>query len=348
LVQGLLWRGLRLQKALSVSAVSEAGADVTTALVTGANGFVGRALIDGLRRCGWDVRAAVRNPAAAEVLAPGIPVAVVGDVDGDTDWGDALRDVDVVFHLAARVHVMDERAVDPLAEFRRVNTEGTMRLGRAAATRGVRRLIYLSTIKVNGERTSAAPFRAADPACPEDPYAVSKWEAEQGLRALASETDLEVTVVRPPLVYGPGVKGNLLRLLAIVDRETWLPLASVRNARSLIGLRNLVDVLIQCATNPMAANQTLLVSDGEDLSTPELVRRLARVLGRRPRLIAVPSLLLRLVARLFGQSAAFERLTGSLQIDANETRSRLAWAPPQTVDQGLAETAEWFRATKAD
>lgn len=331
-----------------MSAACEDGAAVTTALVTGANGFVGRALIDGLRRSGWQVRAAVRSPAAAEVLAPGTPVTVVGAVDGDTDWADALRGVDVVFHLAARVHVMDEHAVDPLAEFRRVNTDGTLRLGRAAATRGVRRLIYLSTIKVNGERTSSEPFRAADPACPEDPYAVSKWEAEQGLRSLASEADLEVTVVRPPLVYGPGVKGNLLRLLATVDRETWLPLARVRNARSLIGLGNLVDVLIQCANSPQAANETLLVSDGEDLSTPELVRRLATVLGRRPRLIAVPSLLLRMAAKLLGRGAQFDRLTGSLQIDANETRSRLGWAPPQTVDQGLAETAEWFLATKAD
>jgi nucleoside-diphosphate-sugar epimerase len=331
-----------------VGAVSNEGADVTTALVTGANGFVGRALIDGLRRRGWDVRAAVRNSAAAEALAPGSTVVVVGDVDGDTDWSDALRDVDVVFHLAARVHVMDERAVDPLAEFRRVNTEGTMRLGHAAAARGVRRLVYLSTIKVNGERTSSEPFRAADPACPEDPYAVSKWEAEQGLRSLASETDLEVTVVRPPLVYGPGVKGNLLRLLATLDRETWLPLAGVRNARSLIGLENLVDVLIQCANNPRAVNQTLLVSDGEDLSTPELVRRLARALGRRQRLIMVPPFLLRMAAKLSGRGAEFERLTGSLQIDANETRSRLAWTPPQTVDQGLAETAEWFLASKAN
>jgi len=331
-----------------VSAPSDEGAAATTALVTGANGFVGRALIDGLRRYGWQVRAAVRNPAAAAVLAPGTPVAVVGDVDGGTEWDDALRGVDVVFHLAARVHVMDEHALDPLAEFRRVNTDGTLRLGRAAAAQGARRLIYLSTIKVNGERTSSEPFRATDPARPEDPYAVSKWEAEQGLRSLASETGLEVTVVRPPLVYGPGVKGNLLRLLATVDREAWLPLARVRNARSLIGLGNLVDVLVQCANSPRAVNETLLVSDGEDLSTPELVRRLAGALGRRPRLVAVPLILLRVAATLLGRGAEFERLTGSLQIDANEARSRLAWAPPQTVEQGLAETAEWFLATKAD
>jgi nucleoside-diphosphate-sugar epimerase len=259
-----------------------------------------------------------------------------------------LEGVDVIVHLAARVHVMDEHAADPLAEFRRVNAEGTVRLGRAAAAQGVRRLVYLSTIKVNGERTDTAPFQGSDPARPEDPYAASKWEAEQGLWALASETGLEVTVVRPPLVYGPGVKGNLLRLLATVNREVWLPLARVRNARSLISLGNLVDLLACCAESPRAANQTLLASDGEDLSTPDLIRRLARALGRRPRLLSIPLGLLRFAAALMGRAAEFGRLTESLQIDAAETRRQLGWVPPQTVDQGLAETAEWFLSVKRD
>ena len=248
----------------------------------------------------------------------------------------------MVVHLAARVHVMHDNAADPLHEFRRVNVAGTAALARAAAALGVRRLVFVSTAKVNGESTSGRPFAEGDPAAPQDPYAVSKWEAEEALRSVTATTGLEVTIVRPPLVYGPGVRANFLRLMLLVARGLPLPLPDTNNRRSLIGVENLADCLVRCVSHPGAANQTFMVSDGEDVSTRELIAGLARALGRSARFLPVPEFAVRLAARLVGKEAAVDRLLGSLVIDSGKARQTLGWKPPVTLDSGLAATARWY------
>lgn len=310
-------------------------------LVTGASGFVGQALCKEMLRQGWCVRAAVRQ--YSQLLNSAETIAI-GNIDGGTDWTGALCGVDVVIHLAARVHVMHETAPDPLRLFREVNVAGTERLARCAVAAGVRRLVYVSSIKVNGEQTFERPFSERDAAHPQDAYAISKHEAETALRQIAGETGMEVVIVRPPLVYGPGVGGNFVRLLGLVQRGVPLPFGSVENARSLIYLGNFVDALIACATHPATANKTFLVKDGEDVSTPELVRRIAFALGVKPRLLPVPPALMRWAGRLVGgKQAALDRLLGSLQVDDSRIRSELGWSPPFSMAQGLEETAAWFR-----
>jgi nucleoside-diphosphate-sugar epimerase len=260
---------------------------------------------------------------------------VVGDINSHTDWSKALEAHGVV-HLAARVHVMDDSAQDPLAEFRAVNVEGTLNLARQAAHAGVKRFVFVSSVKVNGEATlPGCPFNVQDPPAPADPYAISKQEAEKGLRELAAETGLEVVIIRPPLVYGPGVKANFLRLIKTVQKGLPLPLGRVRNKRSLVGIDNLLDLIITCIDHPAAAGQTFLVSDGEDLSTPDLIRKLASAMGRPARLLPVPSTLLRLGGRMIRKSAEVERLVGSLQVDINHTCETLGWRPPVSVDEGI-------------
>ena len=240
-------------------------------------------------------------------------------------------------HLAARVHVMAERASNPLVEFRRVNVDGTLNLGRQAAAAGVRRFVFVSSVKVNGESTAADhAFNAADIPAPQDPYAISKMEAEQGLRRIAAETGMEVVIVRPPLVYGPGVKANFAALMRAVQRGVPLPLASVtHNRRSFVALDNLVDLLITCIDHPAAANQTFLVSDGEDLSTTDLLRRLGQAMNKPARLIPVQPSLLQLGANLLGKGDMAQRLLGNLQVDISHTRQTLGWTPPVSVDEGL-------------
>jgi nucleoside-diphosphate-sugar epimerase len=311
------------------------------ALVTGATGFVGAALCPVLAQHGYAVRAARRAlvPAAGRALDE----VAVGDVGLDTDWSAALQDVQAVVHLAARVHVMRETATDPLAEFRRANVVATARLAREAAVAGVRRFVYVSSIKVNGERTVGSAFTADGVPHPEDAYAQSKLEAEQVLREIGERTGLEIVIVRPPLVYGPGVKGNFLSLLRWVDRGLPLPLGRCDNRRSLVGITNLVDLLASCVVHPAAAGRVFLAADGEDLSTPELVRRLARVLDRRARLVPVPQSWLRVAASMLGRAGMYERLCGSLQVDIRDARQVLGWAPVLTVDEELARTADWFR-----
>jgi nucleoside-diphosphate-sugar epimerase len=309
---------------------------VTVVAVTGANGFVGSALMSALTRYDCEPRGLVRTAPTEELVA-------IGDIGPDTDWGEALSGVDTVIHCAARVHVMKDDAADPLAEFRRVNTAGTRRLAIQAAECGVKRLVFVSSIKVNGESTqypsgSPARFTASDKPHPGDPYGVSKWEAESLLREVEAETGLEVVIVRPPLVYGRGVRGNFRSLVGIVRRGIPLPLGLVDNRRSLVALPNLVDLLAVCATHRDAAGETFLVSDGEDLSTPELVRRLAIAMHRKARLLPVPPALLRLAGKLTGRSATIERLAGSLQVDIEPTCERLDWRPPVSVDEGLRET----------
>jgi nucleoside-diphosphate-sugar epimerase len=312
-------------------------------LVTGASGFVGSALCRALLECGHAVRPAVRS-GASPALPGGVEPVVVGDLGTVADWTAALHGIDCVIHLAARTHVLRETAADPLAEYRRINLHATEQLARSAVAGGVRRFVFMSSIKVNGERTSSEPYTERDPPRPEDAYGVSKREAEQALWQVTAGTATEAVVLRPPLVYGAGVKGNFLRLLEIASRGWPLPLASVRNRRSMIYLGNLVDAVLACVMAPAAAGKTYLVSDGDDISTPELIRATAQALGVRARLFPCPVALLALAAGLAGKRSELEKLTGSLQVDGSLIRSELGWRPRYTLAQGLAETARWYHA----
>ncbi len=310
-------------------------------LITGADGFVGKKLSLALLGRGYAARSAVRS--ARSALGN---VTVVGSIDKDTDWFAALQGVDVVIHLAARVHVMHDDAGDPLEAFRRVNVEGTKRLASSAAQCGVKRLVYVSSVKVNGEATHGnKAFTESGLALPKDPYGISKWEAEQALQHVAQETGLEVVVVRPPLVYGSEVRGNFAQMLVALAEGIPLPLASVQNLRSLIYVGNLIDALIVCATHPGAAGQTYLVSDGEDVSTPRLLSLLGDGIGCSARLFACPPVLLKLAGRIIGKSHQIRRLLESLRVDSGKIRRELNWTPPYTLQQGLEETAEWYRNT---
>ncbi len=306
-------------------------------LITGANGFVGQALCAELLRRGYAVRGAARSQTALADLA--VPGTVVGEVDANTDWFEALEGVGTVVHLAARAHVMRDKVASPLAEFRRVNVQGTLNLARQAAATGVRRFVFVSSIGVNGAETFQQPYTALDSASPHSPYAVSKYEAELGLQALAAETGMEVVIIRPPLVYGPNAPGNFGSLMRWLQRGVPLPLGAIHNQRSLVALDNLVDLLVTCITHPAAANQTFLVSDGEDVSTTELLRRMGQALGRPARLVPVPVSWLKLVAALVGKQDVAQRLCGSLQVDIEKTRRLLGWAPPLSLDEGLRRAA---------
>lgn len=266
----------------------------------------------------------------------------VGEIGSDTDWCSALDGVECVVHLAARVHVMKATA-NSLTEFRRVNVAGTERLARQAAQQGVRRFIFLSSIKVNGEETVGVGFKERDRPQPQDAYGVSKWEAEQVLKKVSVETGMEVVILRPPLVYGPGVRGNFLRLMKLVALAVPLPFGAVENRRDLVYVGNLVDAIIACLEHPAAADQTFLVSDGESLATPELIRRLAQAMGKTPRMLRVPVFWFDWIGRVAGK-ATLQRLTGSLQIDTAHIRTTLRWQPPYSVDAGLRATSQWFLA----
>lgn len=307
-------------------------------LVSGATGFIGKRLVEKLLTSTFTVVAGVRTP--AHLACDSI---TVGEIDGATDWARALTGVDTVVHLAGRVHVMNESAADPMAEFRRVNVDGTLNLAGQAVKAGVSRFIFLSTVKVNGEATELdRPFTPADPPLPVDPYGISKYEAEEGLRRLAAETGLEVVIIRPPLVYGPGVRANFFRMISWLNRGIPLPLADIANKRSLIFLDNLVDLIITCLNHPAAANQTFLVSDGEDLSTSELLGRIGRYLGKPVRLWSVHPLLLKTVAVLIGKGEMSDRLLGSLQVDSCKTTQLLGWQPEFTTDAALAITVRAY------
>jgi len=307
--------------------------------VTGANGFVGQHLCSHLSREGHQPRLIQRRFAQGTFQIPGIV--------SSTDWSDALSGVDVVIHCASRVHVLHDQVADPLAAYRAVNVAGTQRLAIQAAELGVKRLIFLSSIKVNGEGTrSGASFNGLSPAAPLDPYGISKLEAEQALHQVSSATGLEVAIVRPPLVYGPGVRANFLRLLRLVQRQILLPLGAVHNQRSLLYVGNLVSFLAACALQPAAAGRTFLIADAEPLSTPELVQKLAFALKTKPRLLPVPPSLLSLLGRLSGKQAEFSRLTGSLVIDPSEAFQTLNWQPPFSTAEGLQITADWFLASQ--
>jgi len=319
-------------------------------LVTGASGFVGKALCQCLRDNDMLINAAIRKSAGSE--GSEACFFSVGEIGGNTDWAAALENVDCVVHLAARVHVMADMESDPLAAFRRVNVEGARRLAEQAAQVGVTRLIFISSIKVNGEVTDASkddrPFSSFTPACPVDAYGQSKWEAEQVLHEVAARTGLEVVIIRPVLVYGPGVKANFQTMMRWLDRGVPLPLGAIHNKRSLVALDNLVDLIVTCIDHPAAANQTFLVSDDEDLSTTELLQRMAGALGKSVCLLPVPAILLKSGALLLGRRGVAQRLLGSLQVDISQTKSTLGWTPPVSVDDALKKTAEGFLSRARD
>ena len=315
-------------------------------LVTGANGFVGKPLCLALLEQGQAVRAAVRG---ANRQVEHCETVAVGEINGQTDWTNALPGVKVVIHLAARVHIMNDTSTDALAEFRRVNVEGTLHLARQAVEAGVQRFIFISSIKVNGEGAlSGHPYTTEDLPAPVDPYGISKREAEDALRQLAIDTGLEVVIIRPPLIYGPGVKANFLSMIRLLDKGVPLPLGAIHNLRSLVALDNLIDLIITCIHHPAAANQTFLVSDGEDLSTPQLLQRTAAALGKKAWLLPVPDFLLAWGATLTGKQAMAQRLCGSLQVDISKTCTLLDWKPPVKVDDALRKTAYFYRSATHD
>jgi nucleoside-diphosphate-sugar epimerase len=309
-----------------------------TLLITGATGFVGSALVECLEQTEEvNIRLALRG---AKEPMPRHANFIVGDLGPDNDWREALDECDAVVHCAARVHVMNDNSIDSLAEFRRVNVEGTLNLARQASEAGVKRFVFISSIKVNGERTPTdTAFGADDEPAPMDPYAISKYEAEQGLFALARTTGMDVVVIRPPLVYGPGVKGNFLTMIRWLNSGVPLPLGAVCNKRSLVARENLVDLVVRVLSHPAAANQVFLAGDGVDLSTTELLRHMAAALGRPARLVPVPVGILKGTAALLGKQAMAERLCGSLRVDISKTQVMLDWQPPVTIDSALKATA---------
>lgn len=307
-------------------------------LITGAGGFVGQSLCAAMRERGTEFVPVLRTPLPSQPQAH-----IVAEIGPATDWLGCLTDVQVVVHLAARVHKLADGSGDYLSQYRRMNVDASLNLARQCVQAGVTRFIYLSSVKVNGEFTSQRPFFADDAPAPRDAYGISKCEAEQGLRRLAQEPGLELVVIRPPLVYGPGVKANFLALMRMVARGLPLPLASVRhNRRSLVFVGNLVDLILHCMEADTAAGQTFMASDAHDVSTAELIGALAKAMGRRHVLFPVPPALLRVVARLLGKQGAAERLLSSLQVDIQSTEKILGWRPPYSFEVGIARTVQHF------
>lgn len=314
-------------------------------IVTGANGFIGQHVCRQLITSGKEVTACIREQANLSVfrnLSGPLAVCKMPSLGLSADLSHILRNADTVIHLAARVHVMREAADDPLFQFRKVNVTGTENLVSLAVQNGVRRFIYVSSIKVNGEVTGKEAFSADDLPGYCDPYGQSKWEAEERLRQIASRAAMEWVVVRPPLVYGPRVRGNFLALMQYVSRGIPLPVGSVHNRRSLVSVYNLSDLLCLLVDHPAAANNRFLVSDSEDVSTPNLVRRIAAALHRSPRVVPCPESFLLTLGSLLRQKAAAQRLCSSLVLDKRKTGEMLGWSPPVTLDSGLERTAEWF------
>jgi nucleoside-diphosphate-sugar epimerase len=310
-------------------------------LITGANGFVGKSLCEEMLHQGWQVKAAMRS---STQMPDGIEVVEVEDIDGNTDWRKVLHEVEVIIHLAARVHMMEDAVEDPLQEYLKVNFHGTENLAQQAVRAGVKRFIYVSTIKVNGEETRGHyRYSEQDMPAPQGPYAISKWQAEQVLHYIAQESDLQVVIIRPPLVYGPGVKGNFNNLLAAIGKGIPLPLAGAHNKRSLVYVGNLVSALIVCVTHPVATGQTYLVCDGKDMSTAFLVKKISEAFGRGNRSFYFPPMLLRIAASVLGRADQIDRLFGALRVSDAKLRGELRWNAPYTIEQGLSATAVWYR-----
>ena len=308
-------------------------------LITGASGFIGSALLNALSDKHFMAvpvyRQAYNN------------AACISDINEDTDWSSALENIDVIIHSAARVHIMAESHHDSLTEFRKVNVDGTLNLARQAAKNGVQRFIYLSSIKVNGESTfQENAFTEHVREIPVDPYSLSKYEAESGLREISDETGMEVVIIRPPLVYGPNVKANFLNLVKLADTGVPLPFGAINNKRSMVYVENLVDFIIKCVVNPAAANQTFLISDGDDLSLKRLLRMMRTALGRPARLLSIPSVLFRIAGRLTGKAAVVDRLVGDLRVDSAKAQELLGWTPPFTIQQGIQATIAFYLEDK--
>lgn len=307
-------------------------------LVTGASGFVGKALVAALEARGANVVQAVRQPSGER------NEVIVGGINAGTDWHNALQDCDLVFHLAGLAHKINETTLDTFAEYKKINVIATGNLARQAAALGVKRMVYVSSIKVNGEVTAVnEAYSETDAPAPLDCYGKSKLMAEHLLDNIARETQLEVVIVRSPLVYGPGVKGNLMQMLHVLKKGVPLPLASIHNRRSLIYVGNLADALILCATHPRAANRTWLVSDGQDISVPDLLRVLGDIIRHPARLFPCPLGVLEFAARVIGCTEQLGKITRSLCVDCSRIRNELGWMPPFSVHEGLKETAEWYR-----
>ncbi len=307
--------------------------------ITGANGFVGAALFKELALRGYCVKGFTRR---LNNHIEHVQYDLTDEINEKTNWDNKLNNMDLVVHLAARVHMMCELADDALAAFLAVNMHGTVRLAKAAASAGVKRFVFVSTIKVNGEYTSVQAFNEADKSNPQDSYAISKYEAEKALRTIEEETGMQVVIIRPPLVYGAGVKANFASLIHLVNKQLPLPLANIKARRSLIYVGNLVDAIITCATHPNAAGKTYLVSDGEDVSMPQLIKKIAFALNKSSCLIPFPVALMRFFAGLMGKRSSFDRLTLSLVIDSTKIRQQLDWKPPFNMQQGLKITAQWY------
>jgi UDP-glucose 4-epimerase len=310
-------------------------------LLTGANGFIGRALLGELMNRGFWVAASHRGSRPADLLASA--VFALPEIDESTQWMPALTDIDVVVHTAGRVHVVPEDGFNSLEAFRKVNVAGTLNLARQAAQAAVRRFVFISSIKVNGEESAPdVPFSADGVPAPQDAYGISKYEAEQGLLTLAAETGMEVVIIRPVLVYGPEVKANFRSMMSWLLRGVPLPLGAVHNKRSLVALDNLVDLVMTCIVHRAAVNQVFLASDGEDISTTDLLRRVGSALGKPARLLPVPGWVLEFSARLIGRQDLTQRLCGNLQVDITKTRELLGWKPPVSMDEGLRKTSQYF------
>jgi len=309
--------------------------------VTGATGFIGAALCKRLLEEGLPVHGTVRS-IGPTILPQGAVSVQLESIEKKYEWDTITNDTETVVHLAARVHVMKNSVADLFSEYCKVNVSGSESLAQAAATCGVKRFIFMSTVKVNGEE-SAKTYKETDKPAPRDPYAISKLQAEQRLRKIAAESGMELVILRPPLVYGPGVKASFLRLLKVVERGIPLPLASINNRRSLIYLENLLDAIVTCINHPRAAGQTFLINDGRDLSTPELIRLMAETMGRKARLFSFPPGMLKTTGKITGRSAEIDRLIGSLCVDSSKIRTMLGWKPPYRQEEGIRETVLWYK-----
>ncbi|WP_038176165.1 UDP-glucose 4-epimerase family protein [Vibrio pacinii] len=307
-------------------------------LVTGSTGFVGERVCSLATKREWNVRSVVRRHALADDNT-----VMLSSIDADTDWSGALKNIDCVVHCAARVHQMEETKFDVLAAYREVNTLGTLNLARQASKAGVKRFVFISSIKVNGEYTEQGePFQPHASSPPIDPYGLSKYEAEVGLKELAAETDLEVVIIRPPLVYGPGVKANFLSLLRWTKKKIPLPFGAIYNQRSLVYVDNLADLILECCLNPNAQGKVFLVSDDHDVSTTELLSCVAKQMGKPNRLIPIPASWLKGASTLIGKPAIGQRICSNLQVDISDTKCTLNWQPPVSFEQGIRNTVKAY------